>query len=162
MSVISIATSLYTIKKVSSTIGWLCCLLIHTYRDLAALLVSCLFPAIRYAPRHGGNSQYCPCVCMPSQWWLVGFSLLLKDGFYRITLKYTSVTVLSCSVVCFSKERIPYKTCTLMEHILLYSQVTLEYTDLARLRIMYILDFSCCVVSQKSKRFCLQTWCLVI
>lgn len=110
MSVISIATSLYTIKKVSSTIGWFCCLLIHTYKDLTAILVSRLFPAIRYAPRHGGNSQYCPCVCMPSQWWLVDFSFLFNDGFNRVNLKYTLVTVRSCSVVCFSKERIPYKT----------------------------------------------------
>lgn len=30
MSVISIATSLYTIKKVSSTTVWLCCMLIRT------------------------------------------------------------------------------------------------------------------------------------
>lgn len=50
MSVISIATSLYTIKKVSSATGWLCRRLIHTHKDLTALLVSCLFPAIRYAP----------------------------------------------------------------------------------------------------------------
>uniref|UniRef100_A0A7N6FJE9 ATPase 13A3 n=1 Tax=Anabas testudineus TaxID=64144 RepID=A0A7N6FJE9_ANATE len=38
MSVISIATSLYTIKKVT----------------------------IHHASRYGGSSQYCPCVCMPN------------------------------------------------------------------------------------------------
>lgn len=93
---------------------------VNSYKDLTALLVLYLFPAIRYAPWYGGNSQYCPCVCMPSQWWFVCFFNLLKDGFYRVALKCTSVTILSCSVACFSKEYILYKTyITLLEYILL-------------------------------------------
>lgn len=35
------------------------------------------FTAIRHASRYGGSSQYCPCVCMPSQQWFVNFLLFL-------------------------------------------------------------------------------------
>lgn len=44
-------------------------------------LLFSLLPAIRHASWYGGSSQYCPCVCMPSQQGFVFFHLFFSPLF---------------------------------------------------------------------------------
>lgn len=123
------------------------------------------FPAIRHASWYGGSSQYCPCVCMPSQQWFV-YLFFVFCFFLSLFLLMTSVVILIVLHCLYYYVQFPaflrsaFQTKT-DSRLLLLCLARRSYSHLALAALQSLLGWESAVLESERERLYVGSGCSI-